>query len=213
MKGRVLKEYIPRSWFHPKGIYKVVERLKPKLPNVNGCLFVTLTLDRNAFKEQWIIPSQAYDQTRGHIRKIFHKLRKGVLWEGKEYKISSPYCVKVEFHDDPEGWPHYHIIWLSRSFVPSELITSLWTHGRTNIKRINNKEFKEIPNHLSLLSYDLVGLVYYLSSKSDLINKQKIFKEENSFKGKIGIFDIENNKINHRLNFYQISDGELKEIF
>ena len=34
-----------------------------------------------------------------------------------------------------------------------------------------------------------------------------------SFKGKIGIFDIENNKINHRLNFYEISDGELKEIF
>ena len=144
MKERVLKEYIPRSWFHPKGIYKVVERLKPKLPNVNGCLFVTLTLDRNYFKEQWIIPSQAYDQTRGHIRKIFHKLRKGVLWEGKEYKISSPYCVKVEFHDDPEGWPHYHIIWLSRRFVPSELITSLWTHGRTNIKRINNKEFNYI---------------------------------------------------------------------
>ena len=76
-----------------------------------------------------------------------------------------------------------------------------------------NKEFKEVPNHLSLLSYDLVGLVYYLSSKSDLINKEKIFKEENSFKGKIGIFDIENNKINHRLNFYQISDGQLKEIF
>ena len=76
-----------------------------------------------------------------------------------------------------------------------------------------NKEFKEIPNHLSLLSYDLIGLVYYLSLKNDLINKEKIFKEENSFKGKIGIFDIENNKINHRLNFYEISDGELKEIF
>ena len=76
-----------------------------------------------------------------------------------------------------------------------------------------NKEFKEIPNHLSLLSYDLIGLVYYLSLKNDLIDKEKIFKKENSFKGKIGIFDIENNKINHRLNFYQISDGELKEIF
>ena len=76
-----------------------------------------------------------------------------------------------------------------------------------------NKEFKEIPNHLSLLSYDLVGLVYYLSLKSDLMIKEKIFKEENSFKGKIGIFDIENNKINHRLNFYQISDGVIKEIF
>ena len=76
-----------------------------------------------------------------------------------------------------------------------------------------NQEFKEIPNYLSLLSYDLIGLVYYLSLKNDFKDKKKIFKEENSFKGKIGIFDIENNKINHRLNFYEVSDGELKEIF
>ena len=76
-----------------------------------------------------------------------------------------------------------------------------------------NEEFQENPNHLSLLSYDLIGLVYYLSLKNDFIDKEKIFKKENSFKGKIGIFDIENNKINHRLNFYEISDGELKEIF
>ena len=78
---------------------------------------------------------------------------------------------------------------------------------------LSSLEELENPNHLSLLSYDLIGLVYYLSLKNDLIDKEKIFKEENSFKGKIGIFDIENNKINHRLNFYQISDGELKEIF
>ena len=76
-----------------------------------------------------------------------------------------------------------------------------------------SEEFKEDPNHLSLLSYDLVGLIYYLSLKNDILEKEKIFKKENSFKGKIGIFDIENNKINHRLNFYKISDGELKEIF
>ena len=50
-------------------------------------------------------------------------------------------------------------------------------------------------------------------TKDLFVTKEKIFKEENSFKGKIGIFDIENNKINHRLNFYEISDGELKEIF
>ena len=41
----------------------------------------------------------------------------------------------------------------------------------------------------------------------------KSFKKKNSFKGKIGIFDIENNKINHRLNFYQVEDGKLIEIF
>ena len=82
-----------------------------------------------------------------------------------------------------------------------------------NFKNKFNQEFKENPNHLSLLSYDLIGLIYYLSLKNDFIDKKKIFKEENSFKGKIGIFEIENNKINHKLNFYEISDGELKEIF
>jgi len=75
------------------------------------------------------------------------------------------------------------------------------------------KEFNEYPSHLSLLSYDLVGLVYYLSLKTNLSNLNKLFKKKNSFKGKIGIFDIKNNKINHRLNFYKIEDKKIIEIF
>ena len=73
--------------------------------------------------------------------------------------------------------------------------------------------FNEYPSHLSLLSYDLVGLVYYLSLNSDMKNLNKIFKKQNSFKGKIGIFDIKNNKIYHRLNFYKIEEKKLIEIF
>jgi ABC-type branched-subunit amino acid transport system substrate-binding protein len=73
--------------------------------------------------------------------------------------------------------------------------------------------FNEDPTHLSLLSYDLVGLVYYLSVNSDLENLNKIFRQKSSFKGKIGIFDIKDNKINHRLNFYKIEDQKLIEIF
>ena len=75
------------------------------------------------------------------------------------------------------------------------------------------KQFSQIPNHLSLLSYDLVGLIYYLSLKNELSEINKSFKKKNSFKGKIGIFDVENNKINHRLNFYKVDNGVLKEIF
>ena len=48
------------------------------------------------------------------------------------------------------------------------------------------------------------------------MNFQKLtnlLKKKNSFKGKIGIFEIENNKINHRLNFYKVDKGVLKEIF
>ena len=73
--------------------------------------------------------------------------------------------------------------------------------------------FNEDPTHLSLLSYDLVGLVYYLSLNSDIKSLNKIFKKKNTFKGKIGVFDIKNNKINHRLNFYKIEERRLIEIF
>ena len=80
-------------------------------------------------------------------------------------------------------------------------------------KKKFTKEFKITPNYLSLLSYDLVGLIYYLSLKDKLDNSGTLFKKKNSFKGKIGIFDIENNKINHRLNFYKVENKKLKEIF
>ena len=82
-----------------------------------------------------------------------------------------------------------------------------------NYKEKFFKEFNEYPSHLSLLSYDLVGLVYYLSLKTNLTNLNKLFKKKNSFKGKIGIFDIKNNKINHRLNFYKIENKKFIEIF
>ncbi len=75
------------------------------------------------------------------------------------------------------------------------------------------KEFNEYPSHLSLLSYDLMGLIYYLSLKNNFSEINKLFKVKNSFKGKIGIFDIKNNKINHRLNFYKIEDKKLIKIF
>tara|TARA_A100001234_G_scaffold219266_1_gene229739 strand:- start:2200 stop:3354 length:1155 start_codon:yes stop_codon:yes gene_type:complete len=74
-------------------------------------------------------------------------------------------------------------------------------------------EFNLYPNHLSLLSYDLVGLIYYLSLQNEVNNKEKFFKSKNTFKGKIGIFDIKDNKINHRLNFYQIDQGLIKKVF
>jgi ABC-type branched-subunit amino acid transport system substrate-binding protein len=88
--------------------------------------------------------------------------------------------------------------------------------NKDNLEKFEKKffnTFNQNPNHLSLLSYDLIGLIYYLSLKDDLSEIKKVFKSKNSFKGKIGIFDIENDKINHRLNFYKVENGSLKEIF
>ncbi len=88
--------------------------------------------------------------------------------------------------------------------------------NKKNLENFEKKfleQFNQKPNHISLLSYDLVGLIYYLSLKNNLSQMNKLFNIKNSFKGKIGIFDIENNKINHRLNFYKVEKGSLKEIF
>tara|TARA_B100001063_G_C16742000_1_gene545325 strand:+ start:402 stop:1556 length:1155 start_codon:yes stop_codon:yes gene_type:complete len=88
--------------------------------------------------------------------------------------------------------------------------------NKKNLDKFEKKffeEFDEKPNHISLLSYDLVGLIYYLSLNSDIKEINRVFNAKNSFKGKIGIFDIEDNKINHRLNFYKIEEGSLKKIF
>ncbi len=74
-------------------------------------------------------------------------------------------------------------------------------------------KYNFMPNHLSILSYDLVGLIYYLSINNDFSNLENLFKKANVFKGKIGIFDIKNNEINHRLNFYKIENKKIIEIF
>ena len=75
------------------------------------------------------------------------------------------------------------------------------------------KNYNEYPNQLSFLSYDLIGLVYYLILQNNLKVDEKMFIKKNMFKGKIGIFEIKNNKINHILNFYKVEDNEFKKIF
>tara|TARA_Y200000002_G_scaffold201054_1_gene165901 strand:+ start:879 stop:2033 length:1155 start_codon:yes stop_codon:yes gene_type:complete len=108
--------------------------------------------------------------------------------------------------------------WFDQSILNEKNIQPIYypSINNENLKEFKNKfsdRFDENPSHLSLLSYDLVGLIYYLSINNDLKDLSKLFKKKSSFKGKIGIFDIQNNKINHRLNFYKIDNGKIKKIF
>ena len=68
-------------------------------------------------------------------------------------------------------------------------------------------------DQLSFLSYDLVGLVYFLIYENDFQISKKIFYKKNKFKGKIGVFEINKNIITHQLNFYIIEDSKFKKIF
>ena len=76
-----------------------------------------------------------------------------------------------------------------------------------------NNAYKKKANQLSFLSYDLVGLVYFLIYSNNFDQDKKIFYEKNKFKGKIGIFEIDKNTITHQLNFYSINDEKFIKIF
>ena len=80
------------------------------------------------------------------------------------------------------------------------------------VKDYNNL-YNSKPNQISFLSYDLVGLVYYLIYKNNFKISENIFYKENKFKGKIGIFEINKNIITHQLNFYSIENDQFKKIF
>ena len=88
--------------------------------------------------------------------------------------------------------------------------------NKVNYDKFSNEYFEkynQYPNQLSFLSYDLVGLVYYLVLQNNSIIDNKMFTKKTLFKGKVGIFEIKNNKINHILNFYKVEDEEFKKVF
>ncbi len=89
---------------------------------------------------------------------------------------------------------------------------------------INKKNYNEFTNNflniynskanqLSFLSYDLVGLVYFLLYENNFKISKKMFYKKNKFKGKIGIFEIDKNIITHQLNLYSIDDNQFKKVF
>ncbi len=75
------------------------------------------------------------------------------------------------------------------------------------------QNFKNTPNQISFLSYDLIGLLYYLLINNDFKINENLFIKKNKFKGKIGIFEINKKTITHQLNFYEIENKIFKEIF
>jgi len=108
--------------------------------------------------------------------------------------------------------------WFDESILKETSTQPLYfpSANKNNYDKFSNEYFErynQYPNQLSFLSYDLVGLVYYLILQNNSVVNEKMFKKKTLFKGKVGIFEIKNNKINHILNFYKAEDGEFKKVF
>ena len=108
--------------------------------------------------------------------------------------------------------------WFDESFLKEESLQPVYfpSINKENYDIfINNykKIYNENPNQLSFLSYDLMGLIYYLLYQNNFEIDKKIFYKKNQFKGKVGIFEINKNKINHILNFYKVENKKFIKIF
>ena len=108
--------------------------------------------------------------------------------------------------------------WFDKSLIDEKALQPIYfpSVNKENYEKFISdyeREFEEIPNHISFLSYDLTGLIYYLLLKNNFEIDTDIFYKKNRFKGKIGIFEINQNKITHELSFYSVEDKEFKKIF
>ena len=108
--------------------------------------------------------------------------------------------------------------WFDESFLKEKSLQPLYfpSINKENYDEfINNYKriYNENPNQLSFLSYDLIGLIYFLLYQNNFEIDEKIFYKKNQFKGKVGIFEINKNRINHILNFYKVENKDFKKIF
>jgi ABC-type branched-subunit amino acid transport system substrate-binding protein len=108
--------------------------------------------------------------------------------------------------------------WFDKSLLEEASLQPLYfpSINKKNYEEFSKEyfeKFNQYPNQLSFLSYDLIGLVYYLILQNNSIVDEKIFTKKTLFKGKVGIFEIKNNKINHILNFYKVENDTFKKIF
>ncbi len=108
--------------------------------------------------------------------------------------------------------------WFDPSLVKEKNLQPIYfpSVNEKNFQKFNNEylsKFDKNSNQIAFLSYDIVGLIYYLLYKNDFIIDKNLFYKENIFKGKIGVFEINKNIITHKLNFYVVEDEKIKKIF
>ena len=81
-----------------------------------------------------------------------------------------------------------------------------------NLKNFNkfNKNFSEIygyePNQITIISYDIAGLLYYIWKNNIKVNSANDFNMKNEIKGKIGKFKISENKVIQNLEIYKLEE-------
>ena len=80
-----------------------------------------------------------------------------------------------------------------------------------NFKRFKEKFYKTYnykPNEITILAYDIIGLIYYVWRNEKNITSANNFNLKTDIKGKIGKFKISDNKVIQKLSIYRLEEGK-----
>ena len=80
-----------------------------------------------------------------------------------------------------------------------------------NFNSFNKKFFKTYgyyPNEISIISYDIVGFIYYLWKNNNNIKSINDLNLKKDIKGKIGTFKISDNKVIQKLEIYKLEENK-----
>ena len=73
------------------------------------------------------------------------------------------------------------------------------------------KNYNKYPPQISILSYDIMGLIYYINKVQGSDLKKNIFNKK-SYVGEVGEFSFEDKIVTHKLDIYQVLDNQFLKI-
>ena len=73
------------------------------------------------------------------------------------------------------------------------------------------KNYNKYPPQISILSYDILGLIYYINKVQGGDLKKNIFYKK-SYVGEVGEFSYEDKIVTHKLDIYQVLDDKFLKI-
>ena len=106
--------------------------------------------------------------------------------------------------------------WFDESLLSENSFKNLYfpSVDMKQFKKYNNKYYKTFlhkPDEITILSYDALGLIYYIWNKNNGINTVDDFFITEKIKGKIGTFRFKDKKVSQRLKIYKTENNKFKE--
>ena len=74
------------------------------------------------------------------------------------------------------------------------------------------KNYNKYPPQISILSYDILGLIYYINKVQEGDLEKNIFNKKIFYVGEVGEFSFEDKMVTHKLDIYQVLDNQFLKI-